>query len=50
VLDDLGSNVGSVPGADFSAIKRQVREADRSPPSIGEVKNGGAIPPVSYVP
>jgi hypothetical protein len=27
-------------------IKRQVREADHTPPSSTEVKNGGAIPPL----
>jgi hypothetical protein len=31
-------------------VKRQGREADHSPPSSVEVKNGGAIPPLPYVP
>jgi hypothetical protein len=33
-------------GADFPEIKRPGREADHSPPSSAEVKNGGAIPPL----
>jgi hypothetical protein len=33
-----------VPG-----IKRQGREADRSPPSSAEVNNGGAIPPLPHM-
>jgi hypothetical protein len=36
--------VGFSPG-----VKRQGREADHSPPSSAEVKNGGAIPPLPYV-
>jgi hypothetical protein len=28
-------------------VKRQRREADHSPPTSAEVKNGGAIPPLS---
>jgi hypothetical protein len=31
------------------AIKRPDREADNSPPSSAEVRNGGAIPPLLYV-
>jgi hypothetical protein len=34
-----------VPGAVFLGVKRPDREADHSPPSSAEVKNGGAIPP-----
>jgi hypothetical protein len=30
-------------------VKRQGREADHSPPSNAEVKNGGAIPPLSHI-
>jgi hypothetical protein len=37
-----------VPGAISLRLKRQGREADHSPPSSAEVKNGGDIPPVSY--
>jgi hypothetical protein len=32
----------------FSAVKRQGREADRSPPSSAEVKNDGSIPPLPH--
>jgi hypothetical protein len=35
-----------VPGALFPGVKRQGREADHSPPSSYEVKNGGAIAPL----
>jgi hypothetical protein len=35
-----------VPGANFTWIKRPRREADHSPPSSKEVKNGGAMPPL----
>jgi hypothetical protein len=34
-----------VPG-----VKWQGREADHSPPSNAEVKNGGAIPPLPHMP
>jgi hypothetical protein len=37
-----------VTGALSSRLKRQVREADHSPPSSTDVKNGGAIPPLPY--
>jgi hypothetical protein len=33
-------------GGSFSGTKRTVREAGHLPPSIAEVKNGGAIPPL----
>jgi hypothetical protein len=33
-------------GGSFPGVKRQGREADNSPPSSGELKNGGAIPPL----
>jgi hypothetical protein len=33
-------------GALSPGIKRQVCEAEHSPPSIVDVKNGGAIPPL----
>jgi hypothetical protein len=36
-----------VPRAGFPWIKRPGRKADHSPPSSAEVKNGGAIPPLS---
>jgi hypothetical protein len=35
-----------VPGALSPGVKRPGREADHSPPSSAEVKNGGAIPPL----
>jgi hypothetical protein len=30
-------------------VKRPEREADHSPPSSAEVKNGGAIPPLPHM-
>jgi hypothetical protein len=38
------------PGSPFLAVKRPRREADHSPPSSAEVKNGGAIPPLPHLP
>jgi hypothetical protein len=38
-----------VAGALSPKIKRLGREADYSPSSSAEVKNGGAIPPLPYV-
>jgi hypothetical protein len=38
-----------VPGALSLEVKRQGHEADHSPPSNAEVKNGGAIPPVLHM-
>jgi hypothetical protein len=35
-----------VPGGISTAVKRLGREADQSPPSSAELKNGGAIPPL----
>jgi hypothetical protein len=35
-----------VPGAVSLRVKRQMRQADHSPPASVEVKNGGAIPPL----
>jgi hypothetical protein len=37
-------------GGSFTGVKRQGREADDSPPSSAEVKNGGAIPPFPQMP
>jgi hypothetical protein len=37
--------VQQVPGSFSLRVKRHGREADHSPPSSAEVKNGGAIPP-----
>jgi hypothetical protein len=37
-----------VPKALYQGIKRMRREADQSHPSSAEVKNGGAIPPLSH--
>jgi hypothetical protein len=31
-------------------LKRQIPEADHSPPTSGEVKNSGAMSPLSYTP
>jgi hypothetical protein len=49
VSPNLLSNVRWVPGALSPAVKRQVREADHSPPSNAEVKNGGAISPLPHM-
>jgi hypothetical protein len=38
-----------VPEARFLGVKRSRREADHSPPSSVEVKNGGAIPPLPHM-
>jgi hypothetical protein len=37
-----------VPGARPLLVKRPVREADHSLPSSAEVKNGGAVPPLTH--
>jgi hypothetical protein len=34
----------------FPGVKRPGREADRSPPSSAEVKNGGSMPPLPHTP
>jgi hypothetical protein len=44
-----GSGAESVPEALSPGVKRQGREADHSPPSRAEVKNGGAVPPLSHM-
>jgi hypothetical protein len=41
--------IQSVPGATSPGIKRPGREADHSPPYSAEVKNGGAIPPLTHM-
>jgi hypothetical protein len=33
----------------FLGVQRPRREADHSPPSTAEVKNGGAIPPLPHI-
>jgi hypothetical protein len=38
-----------VPGAISPGVKRQRREADHSPPSSAEVKNGEAMPPLPHM-
>jgi hypothetical protein len=40
--------MASKNGRAYSGLKQQGREADHSPPSSGEVKNGGAIPPLPH--
>jgi hypothetical protein len=37
-------------GAPSMGVKWQGHEADHSPPSSAEVKNGGVIPPFSHMP
>jgi hypothetical protein len=36
-----------VPESVFPGVKQQRSEADRSPPSNAEVKNGGVMPPLA---
>jgi hypothetical protein len=38
-----------VPGALSPGVKQMGREADHSPPTSAEIKNGGAIPPFSHM-
>jgi hypothetical protein len=38
-----------VPWSIYQRVRKPVRETDHSPPSLAEVKNGGAIPPFSYL-
>jgi hypothetical protein len=38
-----------VPGAIPTELKRLGLEADHSPPSSAEVKNGGSIPPLHHI-
>jgi hypothetical protein len=38
-----------LPGPIFLAVNRPEREADHSPPSKAEIKNGGAIPPFLFM-
>jgi hypothetical protein len=38
-----------VPGALFPGVKRPGLEADHSPPSSAEFKNGGTIPPLPHM-
>jgi hypothetical protein len=33
-------------GGSFSGVKQQRLEADHSPPSSAQIKNGGAVPPL----
>jgi hypothetical protein len=37
------------PGALSSGVKRPGREANKSPPSSAEFKNGGSIPPLPHI-
>jgi hypothetical protein len=38
-----------IPGALSLGVKRPGREADHSPPSSAEIKNGVAIPPLPHM-
>jgi hypothetical protein len=38
-----------VPGASSLGVRRQGHDADHSPPSSAELKNGGPIPPLRYM-
>jgi hypothetical protein len=48
-LEPTHSPFQCVPGALSLGIKQPRREADHSPPSSAEVKNGGAIPPLPHI-
>jgi hypothetical protein len=37
-------------GGDFSGCKAEGSDADHSPPSTDDVKNGGAVPPLPHIP
>jgi hypothetical protein len=39
-----------VPGAISLEVKREIREANRSPPPSAEIKKGGATPPLQNMP
>jgi hypothetical protein len=45
-LGPTQSPIQWVPGALSPEVEWDVREADRSPPSVAKLKNGGAIPPL----
>jgi hypothetical protein len=56
LLHSMQTNSGAFPaaysmstGRTFPGDKAQGREADHSPPSSVEVKNGGAIPPFPHM-
>jgi hypothetical protein len=49
VLGSTQPPIQWVPGAPSPGVKRPGREADHSPPTSAEAKNGGAIPPLPYV-
>jgi hypothetical protein len=40
------ASYSKIPGAISTGVKQPGLEADHSPPSSAEVKNGGAIPPL----
>jgi hypothetical protein len=40
--------IREVPAVVSPWVKRQVTEADHSPPSSAEARNGGAVPPLPY--
>jgi hypothetical protein len=51
IQTDSGAHSASCPvgnGGSFPGVKRPGREADHSPPSSAEVKNGGALPPLPH--
>jgi hypothetical protein len=43
------SSIQWVPGAISPGVKQPGNEADHSPPSISEVKSGGAVPPLLHM-
>jgi hypothetical protein len=48
-LGPIQSHIQWVLGALSPRVNRQGREADHSPPTSAEFKNGGAIPPLPYM-
>jgi hypothetical protein len=47
-LGPIQPHIQRIPGALFMLVKRPGPEADHSPPSSAEVKNGGAISPLPH--
>jgi hypothetical protein len=48
-VHNVQTGSGAHPASYQMGIKRPGREADHSPPSSAEVKNGGALPPLPHM-
>jgi hypothetical protein len=48
-LGPTRSRIQRIPGTFFPGVKRPGREANHSPPTNTEVKNGGAILPLPHI-